>query len=75
MNKLIFTKNIKKQLSSWKKKNIEKIFAGKAESYLAECAVGESFQLLRVGYYKTGKEDGRTVLHEITSLKDTYKAK
>ncbi len=53
----------------------EKIFVGKAEKYLAECKEGESFQLLRVGYYKTGKEDGKTVLHEITSLKDTYKIK
>ncbi|MBE5764848.1 MAG: glutamine--tRNA ligase/YqeY domain fusion protein [Clostridiales bacterium] len=53
----------------------EKIFVGKAEKYLAECKEGESFQLLRVGYYKTGKENGKTVLHEITSLKDTYKAK
>ena len=43
------------------------------EKYLDEVKEGESFQLLRIGYYKTAKEGGKTVLHEITSLKDTYK--
>ena len=52
----------------------EKTYYGKAEKYLAEASDGESFQLLRIGYYKTGKDEkGATVLHEITSLKDTYK--
>ena len=50
-----------------------KEFDGKAEKYLDEVKEGESFQLLRIGYYKTAKEGGKTVLHEITSLKDTYK--
>ena len=53
--------------------NSVKVFNGKAEKYLTEVKEGESFQLLRIGYYKTSKEDGKTVLHEITSLKDTYK--
>ncbi|MBR3863863.1 MAG: glutamine--tRNA ligase/YqeY domain fusion protein [Clostridia bacterium] len=50
-----------------------KEFSGKAEKYLGEVSDGESFQLLRIGYYKKGSADGKTVLHEITSLKDTYK--
>ncbi len=50
-----------------------KQYRGKAEKYLGEVTDGESFQLLRIGYYKKGSMDGRTVLHEITSLKDTYK--
>ena len=50
-----------------------KEFSGKAEKYLGEVSDGESFQLLRIGYYKKGSLDGKTVLHEITSLKDTYK--
>ena len=49
------------------------ILQGKAEKYLNDVHEGESFQLLRMGYYKTAKEDGKLVLHEITSLKDTYK--
>ena len=53
--------------------NSELTFVGKAEKYLGQVAKGESFQLLRVGYYKTGEENGKLVLHEITSLKDTYK--
>ena len=48
-------------------------FSGKAEKYLFDSAEGESFQLLRIGYYKTAKENGNLVLHEIVSLKDTYK--
>ncbi len=53
--------------------NSERTFNGKAERYLAEAIEGESFQLLRVGYYKTQKEGDKLTLHEITSLKDTYK--
>ncbi len=48
-------------------------FPGKAEAYLAEAEDGKSFQLLRIGYYKKVTENGKTELHEITSLKDTYK--
>ncbi len=53
--------------------NSERTFSGKAERYLTESLGGESFQLLRVGYYKTQKEGDKLTLHEITSLKDTYK--
>ncbi len=53
--------------------NSERTFNGKAERYLSEAIEGESFQLLRVGYYKTQKEGDKLTLHEITSLKDTYK--
>ncbi|MBQ7408564.1 MAG: glutamine--tRNA ligase/YqeY domain fusion protein [Clostridia bacterium] len=49
------------------------VVSGKAEKYLCEVEEGTSFQLLRIGYYKKGSENGKTVLHEITSLKDTYK--
>ncbi len=52
-----------------------KEFAGKAEKYLFDVNSGESFQLLRIGYYKTDKKQDKLVLHEITSLKDTYKPK
>lgn len=48
-------------------------FDGKAEKYLANAPDGESFQLLRIGYYKKITENGKTVLSEIVSLKDTYK--
>ena len=48
-------------------------FDGKAEKYLANAADGESFQLLRIGYYKKITQNGKTVLSEIVSLKDTYK--
>ena len=52
-----------------------KEFEGKAEKYLFDVNSGESFQLLRIGYYKTDKKQDKLVLHEITSLKDTYKPK
>lgn len=48
-------------------------FAGKAEKHFAAVADGECFQLLRIGYYKKLTENGKIVLSEITSLKDTYK--
>ena len=48
-------------------------FNGKAEAYLADAPENESFQLLRIGYYKKVTENGKLELHEITSLKDTYK--
>lgn len=52
-----------------------KEFSGKAEKYLFDVDSGESFQLLRIGYYKTEKTQDKLTLHEITSLKDTYKPK
>lgn len=48
-------------------------FTGKAEKHFATVEDGECFQLLRIGYYKKLTEDGKIVLSEITSLKDTYK--
>lgn len=48
-------------------------FDCKAEKYLADTADGQSFQLLRIGYYKKITENGKVVLSEIVSLKDTYK--
>ena len=48
-------------------------FCGKAEKYLEEAEDGKSFQLLRIGYYKKLTQDGKTILSEIVSLKDTYK--
>lgn len=48
------------------------VYNGKAEPYLAEVAVGTSFQLMRKGYYKKFEEDGKLVLSEIVSLKDSF---
>ncbi len=49
------------------------VFNGKAEPYLNEVASGTSFQLMRKGYYKKIDENGKLVLSEIVSLKDSYK--
>lgn len=49
------------------------VFNGKAEPYLAEVPEGTSFQLMRKGYYKKVTENGKLVLSEIVSLKDSYK--
>ncbi len=48
------------------------VYNGKAEPYLAEVANGTSFQLMRKGYYKKIVEDGKLVLSEIVSLKDSF---
>ena len=48
-------------------------FNGFAENYLFDAAEGESFQLLRKGYYKKFVENGKLVLSEIVSLKDSFK--
>ncbi len=53
----------------------EKILYGKAEPYLAEVAEGSSFQLMRVGYYKTCRDEGKLCLSEIVSLKDNFNNK
>ncbi len=52
-------------------KDSEIIFFGKAEPYLAECADGKPFQLMRTGYYKKALENN-FVLSEIVSLKDNF---
>ncbi|MBP5177546.1 MAG: glutamine--tRNA ligase, partial [Clostridia bacterium] len=49
------------------------VFEGYAEEYLSSAPVGESFQLLRKGYYKKFVEAGKVVLSEIVSLKDSFK--
>lgn len=48
------------------------VYNGKAEPYLAEVSNGTSFQLMRKGYYKKIVEDGKLVLSEIVSLKDSF---
>ena len=53
----------------------EKIVAAKAEPYLAQAEDGKAFQLLRTGYYKKCREDGKLVLSEIVSLKDNFNKK
>ncbi len=51
----------------------EKIFYGYAEPYLFEREENVAFQLMRVGYYKTSRTaDGKLLLSEIVSLKDTF---
>lgn len=52
--------------------NSEKIFYGKAEPYLSASENGKPFQLMRTGYYKKSEEDGKLILSEIVSLKDSY---
>ena len=47
-------------------------YNGVAEKYLESAPAGESFQLLRKGYYKKFVENGETVLSEIVSLKDSF---
>ena len=51
----------------------EHIFLGKAEPYLAEAEEDKPFQLLREGYYKKCTQEGKLVLSEIVSLKDSFK--
>ena len=52
--------------------NSERIFAAKAEPYLNEVEEGTAFQLMRTGYYKTCRENGKLCLSEIVSLKDNF---
>ena len=51
------------------------IFNAKAEKYLEEVSENTSFQLLRKGYYKKFVKNGKTVLSEIVSLKDSFNKK
>ncbi len=50
----------------------EHILAGKAEPYLAESEENKRFQLMRIGYYKKFTENGKLILSEIVSLKDSF---
>ncbi len=52
-----------------------KIFNGKAEPYLLTNGENVSYQLLRKGYYKTVNKNGKLILSEITSMKDSFKPK
>ncbi len=52
-----------------------KIFNGKAEPYLLSNGENVSYQLLRKGYYKTVNKNGKLILSEITSMKDSFKPK
>ena len=49
------------------------VLQGFAEKYIEEAKDGESFQLLRKGYYKKMVENGKIILSEIVSLKDSFK--
>lgn len=51
------------------------VFNGVAEEYLASAPAGESFQLLRKGYYKKMVDGEKIILSEIVSLKDSFKVK
>ncbi len=53
--------------------NSLKIFNGVAEKYIEKVKDGESFQLLRKGYYKKMVKGDKIVLSEIVSLKDSFK--
>jgi len=53
--------------------NSLKVYEGFAEEYLRDAAEGESFQLLRKGYYKKFVEGDKIILSEIVSLKDSFK--
>lgn len=51
-------------------------FNAKAEKYIESVKSGESFQLLRIGYYKKNvTKEGKIELGEIVSLKDAFKPK
>lgn len=51
-------------------------FNAKAEKYLESVSAGESFQLLRIGFYKKNVSNGGKIeLGEIVSLKDAFKPK
>ena len=50
----------------------EHVLCVKAEPCLAAAAEGEAFQLMRTGYYKICREEGKLVLSEIVSLKDNF---
>jgi len=51
------------------------VILGKTEEYIASCEEGISFQLMRKGYYKLFKQEGKIVLSEIVGLKDSFNKK
>ncbi len=48
-------------------------FNGYVEPYISDCKDDTSFQILRKGYYKKVTKNGKTVLSEIVSMKDSFK--
>lgn len=50
----------------------EHLFSAKAEPYLAQAQEGTAFQLMRTGYYKVCRDQGKLCLSEIVSLKDNF---
>lgn len=51
------------------------VIKGKAEKYLSDVKEGTSFQLLRKGYFKKMIKDGKLVMSEIVTMKDSYNKK
>ncbi|MBP5373016.1 MAG: glutamine--tRNA ligase, partial [Clostridia bacterium] len=49
------------------------VLNGFAERYIEKAKVGESFQLMRKGYYKKFISGPKIILSEIVSLKDSFK--
>ena len=49
------------------------IFNGYSEPYILECKEDTPFQILRKGYYKKVTKNGKLVLSEIVSMKDSFK--
>ena len=47
----------------------------KAEDYLVNCDDNTSFQLLRKGYFKITDKNGKRILSEIVTMKDSFKIK
>ena len=47
----------------------------KVEEYLTTCEDNLSFQLLRKGYFKTSDKNGKRILSEIVTMKDSYNKK
>ncbi len=48
-------------------------YLGKAEPYIESVEEGTPFQLLRKGYYKKTVKDGKLILSQIVSMKDSFK--
>ena len=48
-------------------------YLGKAEPYIESVEEGTPFQLLRKGYYKKTIKDGKLILSQIVSMKDSFK--
>ncbi|MBO5888594.1 MAG: glutamine--tRNA ligase/YqeY domain fusion protein [Clostridia bacterium] len=51
------------------------ITTAKAEEYLNSVEDNTSFQLLRKGYFKTTTKNGKRILSEIVTMKDSFKIK